>query len=469
MRRGRLSLLRTIAVMGIGATVPWYRAGGAPVPIAVYQPYGAASLAASYTNLVTPGTYDAAAGVAPTWDAVNGWAFDGAAWLNTGVVPASGNSMMVQYSGVGLPLANGWAAGVDGTNNKLYLSPYFAAHCLYGSGNFKSGAAANLSYGNLCVTNQTGYRNGVSDAAAIGAFSAAQTRAIIIGGLRNSDNSTGNYLQLFIKALAIWPTALSGDQVTAIISAINTDLPDNAITTATGSLGGQAYQILIPSSYDAAVGAPLCIYHHGAGDNQTGVNGSSQYDTKMALINAGYIIASSNAAGDNWGNEAGCAAYEALYTYVNANYNITRVVGWSQSMGGLCGLTGLADQTIPYDGWVGTYPVCNLADMFAGNAGVYAPAIRTAYGIAGDGSDYAAKTAGYDPALRLAAEYAGRRMLFFASAADTVVSKTNNSDALNALVTGQATENTVVVCTGDHGNNTHFQAVKTLQLFNRCA
>lgn len=53
------------------AAAPWYLAGGAPTPIAVYQPKGAASLAASYVNLANPGTYDAAADVpgygAPTW------------------------------------------------------------------------------------------------------------------------------------------------------------------------------------------------------------------------------------------------------------------------------------------------------------------------------------------------------------------------------------------------------------------
>ena len=58
------------------AVAAWYRAGGAPLPVAAYQPKGAASLAASYVNLALPGTYDAAPGVAPSFDAATGWTFN---------------------------------------------------------------------------------------------------------------------------------------------------------------------------------------------------------------------------------------------------------------------------------------------------------------------------------------------------------------------------------------------------------
>lgn len=48
------------------AALPWYRAGGVPAPVAVYQPKGAADLAESYVNFVNPGTYNAVPGTAPT-------------------------------------------------------------------------------------------------------------------------------------------------------------------------------------------------------------------------------------------------------------------------------------------------------------------------------------------------------------------------------------------------------------------
>ena len=70
--------------------------------IAAYQPKGAADLAASYVNLITPGTYNAAPGTAPTFDAATGWTFNGSTqYLTTGVVPASGYSMLVRVADMG--------------------------------------------------------------------------------------------------------------------------------------------------------------------------------------------------------------------------------------------------------------------------------------------------------------------------------------------------------------------------------
>jgi hypothetical protein len=61
------------ALLGGGrrATPWWYVAG--QTCVAAYQPIGAPSLAASYVILANPGTYDAAPGVAPTFDAATGW------------------------------------------------------------------------------------------------------------------------------------------------------------------------------------------------------------------------------------------------------------------------------------------------------------------------------------------------------------------------------------------------------------
>jgi hypothetical protein len=88
--------------------------------------------------------------------------------------------------------------------------------------------------------------------------------------------------------------------------------------------------------------------------------------------------------------------------------------------------------------------------------------------IAGDGSDYASKTAGYDPMLRNANLFNGIRMRFYASADDVVVGKTENSDAMNTLVTGHATETEVVACTGTHGDPSHFQASDYVSFLDRC-
>lgn len=67
---------KNVVLDGAGST-PWYLAGGLSASdwLATFQPIGAASLAASYSNLINPGTNDAAPGTAPTFNAATGWAF----------------------------------------------------------------------------------------------------------------------------------------------------------------------------------------------------------------------------------------------------------------------------------------------------------------------------------------------------------------------------------------------------------
>ena len=60
---------------------------------------GRSYLCCGLVNLVTPSTYDAAPGVAPTWNTATGWTFDATAYLTTGVVPAQATwSMLVQFA-----------------------------------------------------------------------------------------------------------------------------------------------------------------------------------------------------------------------------------------------------------------------------------------------------------------------------------------------------------------------------------
>lgn len=55
----------------------WDNLGAISGCLAAYQPIGAASLAASYTNKANPGTYDVGVGVDPAFDAATGWSFNG--------------------------------------------------------------------------------------------------------------------------------------------------------------------------------------------------------------------------------------------------------------------------------------------------------------------------------------------------------------------------------------------------------
>ncbi|NYD43927.1 alpha/beta hydrolase family protein [Nocardioides panaciterrulae] len=228
--------------------------------------------------------------------------------------------------------------------------------------------------------------------------------------------------------------------------------------------------LTLPATYDSRKPVPLVIHHHGADQNELDIfTDSASPSVYEALLAAGYAVLSVNGGGNNWGNDAGQAKMLSAYKYVRDHYAIGPILLWGTSMGGIATLNALMQRAIPgIAGWLGTYPVCNLASMFANNAGTYAGQIRTAYGIAADGSDYATKTAGHDPAAAAAAAFRGVPMRFYASPSDTTVSKADNSDTLATLVAGYAPEATVVACTGNHGDASHFQPSDYVAFFNRC-
>lgn len=236
------------------------------------------------------------------------------------------------------------------------------------------------------------------------------------------------------------------------------------VDTVNVTLDGQAAQYLVPETPSGT----LVIYHHGSSEDEGAwTDDALKAALRGALLAEGHILAASNAHGNNWGSAAALADYLALYTDAVTRYDVIKVVFLSQSMGGLSGLLCVADGTIPVAGWYGIYPVCSLADMWADGLGTYADAIKAAYGIAPDGSDYVAKTAGHDPLL-LAGSLYDIPMRFTASPDDTVVDKTANSDAMSALVADYTPEETVVACTGNHGNPSHFQPDDVIAFIDRC-
>lgn len=195
---------------GLGVSAPggaalWYRAGGAPLPVAAYQPKGAADLAASYVNLANPGTYNAAPGVAPSFDAATGWTFNGSTqYLTTGVTPSDTNfAMLIRFADTtasGVPIGVYRAAPNRFYN--FYVTKDASVTFSFGSnftvipGTFNSGV---LGYAAL-----TGYKNGLS-IGAVGAVGNTPDSDIYIG--------TRNDAVLFlfyagkIQAVAIWNTS----------------------------------------------------------------------------------------------------------------------------------------------------------------------------------------------------------------------------------------------------------------------
>ena len=248
----------------------------------------------------------------------------------------------------------------------------------------------------------------------------------------------------------------------------------NTVIT-TDTIGGENIMLLVPNSnsavpYNSANPTRVLLYVHGYGEDHTGLTADSlKFAVRDAFINAGYILAGTNARGNNWGNQASVDSYAALAKYVGDNYNVngSGFGLWSQSMGGLDGLLALSQGKIKAVGWLGTYPVCNLANLYS--LGTYTASIDIAYGITGTGiATYANKTWGNDPVLKQGFSLRHIPLRFYASSGDTVVPKANNTDVLAALVAGSCRESAVVACTGNHGDPSHFDATSYLAFFARC-
>lgn len=246
--------------------------------------------------------------------------------------------------------------------------------------------------------------------------------------------------------------------------AITSSVTGGTVTTTDTVVSGETIRTLVPEN---RLGA-LAIYHHGSSESHASVSGSLMQGIVDGLTSRGWIVASTNASGNNWGNQAGIDAYSSLYTHVSGLYTITKTVHIAGSMGGLTALSTLTAGVVPFDGLLAIYPVCSLLDLWTNGGGFIQGLIRTAHGIAADGSDYASKTAGKDPMLQATAGFLDVPMRFYASAADTVVSKTTNTDAFRTKIAATTAERELVVCSGDHGDTSHFQPDDAIPFMERC-
>ena len=221
----RFPLTRTLGPLGVQVAAPkWYLAGGisASACVAAYQPKGSTSLAASYTNLANPGTYDAAPGVAPTFATTTGWTFNGTTQYLTTNIPRQtyDSTLIVAFNSI---TNNGYVAGVANTpasGNSFALAPrrsLAGVWYIYGSASIIE-VAPSLTAGVLCQAGNIGYRNGVAEATfalAVGVYDAPY-----LGGQRTSGTSLFAPIAGNITAAAIYNTTLSAAQVAAVSSAM---------------------------------------------------------------------------------------------------------------------------------------------------------------------------------------------------------------------------------------------------------
>lgn len=225
----------------------------------------------------------------------------------------------------------------------------------------------------------------------------------------------------------------------------------------------------IPKGYDSRKPSPIIIYCHGQGDTEDHILPATRPTAVgpviKALVDAGYLVVASDFAGPiNWGYPAAVAAFEDLYRHLRDKWPLAPIGVLANSMGSTVSLNTIARRKVPgITCWYGIQPACNLAAAYAG---AFTSVIKTAYGIAADGSDYAAKTAGYDPMTREGWEFRGLPMRVVASPADTAVPKAQHADVLVAKVQPYAQAISMLVVSGGHSDPSHFVPSDALAFFN---
>jgi len=198
--------------------LPWYRAGGAPLPVAAYQPKGASSLAASYVNLANPGTYDAAPGVAPTLDA-SGWVFNGSTqYLDTTYIMASVSASTIVRFSNSLEEAFAGVIGSRSSNGAVYygITPYRSSvrHRFWNSNGSPVDETPAVVSGTMAIAGSTGYVNGAPDSALT--ISSVTGNSIKIASFMPTWGFWGGSIQ----AVVIYNTTLTAPQVAAVSAAM---------------------------------------------------------------------------------------------------------------------------------------------------------------------------------------------------------------------------------------------------------
>ena len=216
----------------------WWATGGiAASCVAAYQPKNAVNYAGSKVNIANPGTYNAVDGSAfPTWDTNTGWSFSEASsqYLTTGgIVPADNWSAIVKFSGVANGTDNQYLFG--GRNGASSVTRFFIIlntgvtnNIAYGLGGAASVSPELLS-GIVGFAAHQGYRNGVSDGSAIGAWTGGAGAPILIGAHNTTAGTPSPVADLYltgnIEAIAFFNATIAS-QIVAMTAAMGT-LPPN--------------------------------------------------------------------------------------------------------------------------------------------------------------------------------------------------------------------------------------------------
>ena len=208
----------------------WEYVAGLPTPLAWWQPkadslglWAPATIAESYVNVATPGTYNAAPGTAPAWAAATGWTFTAASlqYLTTGLAPGANYTVVACFSG--LTGGGQWPYGeyVAGVIFGLAPNEPGGVQAYYGGASrFNLPAMPAGTYGQVAARN---FRNGVEELAG-GAWGVGVPAELYLGCL-NFAGPVG-HISGVLTLIAVWSS-----NIAAYMASLYTVLQTAGLTT----------------------------------------------------------------------------------------------------------------------------------------------------------------------------------------------------------------------------------------------
>lgn len=197
----------------------WDNNGAISGCVAAYAAKGAASLAASYTNLTGNATFDAVPSASPAWDTTNGWQLATNKALDTGVVPTSSYSIIVRVANwTRTPTNCLFGTYVSSAANAYYVQSSTSTNSNYSNGAVLS-VTSSITSGVIAVAGKAVYHNG-SNVGTIGAGANTPVYSIYIGALHTGGGALSQYTTANVLALAIYSTTLSAGNVATITTAM---------------------------------------------------------------------------------------------------------------------------------------------------------------------------------------------------------------------------------------------------------
>lgn len=214
----RIAKLIASGVLGGGRVVPWYEV--VPGAAVAYCALGAADAAASYVNLITPGTKDLVTGVVPpAFDPLTGWSWDGATQhcLETGFLATSQNcTYMVRFSDC-VDATYKAALAYSTTNASVSIQPQSTNNNVgYVNGAGGLNISPKLLSGILGIAGNKGYRNGVVEPGEVGAWGATNSKKLNIAG--GGTGFLGS--QIKVQAVIVYESVLDPTQMLALAQAM---------------------------------------------------------------------------------------------------------------------------------------------------------------------------------------------------------------------------------------------------------